>query len=245
MTDLVGQVAFVSGASRGIGRALAVGLATAGAHVVAAARTTNELGTLAGELDDSTGGASTIEVDVTKPTMVSAAFDTIAQTHGRLDLAVLNAGVFPDPAAVADSSEADWAETFAVNLFGVVSCAQSAIPLLRQGGGGKIIVVGSGTGHQANPGLGAYAASKAAVASLVQTLAVELRDDHIAVNELIPGPVATNLNPRAGQAGTSLGGAQTEWIKRPEDVVDLAVLLARFPNHGPTGQTFSLMARPL
>jgi 3-oxoacyl-[acyl-carrier protein] reductase len=245
MTDLVGQVAFVSGASRGIGRALAVGLATAGAQVVATARTKGDLDALADELSASAGGASTIELDVTQPAMVTAAFETIVHTHGRLDIAVLNAGVFPAPAKVADASQAGWTETFAVNLFGVVSCARAAIPLLRQGNGGKIIVIGSGTGHQANPGLGAYAASKAAVASLVQTLAVELREDHIAVNELIPGPVVTNLNPGAGQSGTSLTGAETEWIKQPDEVVDLALLLARFPNHGPTGQTFSLMGRPL
>ena len=92
-----------------------------------------------------------------------------------------------------------------------------------------------------------YAASKAALASLIRTLSVELRASNIAVNELIPGPVDTSDPTDAAEnsSQTSLSDAASDWFKGPEDVTDLALPLARFPNNGPGGQTFSLMGRIL
>lgn len=246
--ELEGQVAIVTGASRGIGRAVAEAYAADGAHVYCAARSTGDLDEVVSGITAHGGSATPIELDVTDDRSVAAAFERIAGAGGGLDIAFLNAGVSPPPARVADSTIDDWRSTFDVNLFGVVACATHAIPALREGDGGKIIVVGSGTGHQANKGLGAYASSKAAVASLVRTLALELRRDHIAVNELVPGPVATAMTglPTAEDDEASqpiVARGTDEWLKQPEDVTDLALFLARQPNDGPSGQIFSLMGR--
>lgn len=246
MGDLDGQTAFVSGASRGIGRAIAAVYAAEGAHVIAAARTEHLLREFVAAVEDDGGSAEALVMDVADQTSVSSGFDHITRTHERLDIAVLNAGIIVEPAPIAESSLDDWRRCLDVNLLGVVDCAQAAIPLLVQHGG-KIIAIGSGTGYQAHPGLGPYAASKAALASLVRTLSVELRANNIAVNELIPGPVNTSDPADADESAsrTSLSDAGSDWFKQPDDVTDLALLLARFPNNGPSGQTFSLMGRIL
>ena len=247
MTDLAGRVAVITGASRGIGRAIAEAYAAHGAHVHCAARSVADLDAVVRGIVDAGGSADAIELDVTDESSVGEAFATISGRGRGLDIAVLNAGVAPPASRVETSDLADWRTTFDVNLFGVVSCAIHAAPLLREGGGGKIIVVGSGTGHQTNKGLGAYAASKAAVASTVRTLALELRRDRIAVTELVPGPVATamTVDPADGDDASQpiVARGTDEWMKQPEDVTDLALFLARQPNDGPSGQVFSLMGR--
>ncbi|MFN3254329.1 MAG: SDR family NAD(P)-dependent oxidoreductase [Ilumatobacter sp.] len=241
MGDLDGQTAFVSGASRGIGRAIATAYAADGAHVIAAARNEQLLRDVVASIKSAGGSAEALVMDVADHTSVRSGFDHIARS--RLDIAVLNAGVFVEPRSVATSDLDDWRHCLNVNLLGVVDCARSAIPLLIERGG-KIIAIGSGTGYQAHPGLGPYAAAKAALASLIRTLAVELRSSNIAVNELIPGPVDTSDSGNDTDT-TALADAESDWFKRPDDVTDLALLLARFPNNGPSGQTFSLMGRTL
>lgn len=239
----------MTGASRGIGAAIARSYASAGAHVFCAARSTEDLDDVVADIEAADGSATAVELDVVEPRSVADAFTVVAGAGRGLDIAVLNAGIAPPADEVGESDLDDWRRTFEVNVFGVVTCAQHAIPLLRKGDGGKIIVMGSGTGHQTNRSLGAYSASKAALASVVRTLALELRDDAIAVNELVPGPVATAMTgfpagrSSAGGDGPIVARGTKEWLKEPEDVCDLALLLATMPNHGPSGQVFSLMGR--
>jgi 3-oxoacyl-[acyl-carrier protein] reductase len=240
-TPLAGQVTLVTGAGRGIGRAIALAYAGAGAHVVVASRTAAELDALVDEVDAAGGAATAVPTDVTSPDAVEQLFARIDEVGG-LDLVMLNAGGLPGRGPVADSDVSTWNDTLALNLTAAYLCARAAIPRLRARGGGKIILVGSGVGHRGVPEFSAYACAKAGQWMLTRVLAQELQADAISVNELIPGPVVTEIGTGDfGSAGTTTFAG--EWSKTPDDVVPLALMLATQPNHGPSAQSFSLMRR--
>jgi 3-oxoacyl-[acyl-carrier protein] reductase len=243
---LDGHTAVITGAGRGIGRGIATAYARAGASVVLAARTVAELDDVAAEIEADGGRAVAVPTDVTQPAQVDALFARVDDELGGADLLVANAGGTFGGGPVEESDLDAWRATFSLNVDGVFLCARAAIPQLRARGGGKIIVMGSGAGRRAGPGWGSYASAKAATAMLVRVLAQELRADHIAVNEIVPGPVRTVLieNLPSSVAGT-MAGVATEWFKTPEAVADLALYLARLPNDGPTAQTFSLLGRDM
>lgn len=244
---LAGRVALVTGAGRGIGRAVALDWAAAGAAVALAARSVGELETVATEITAAGGTVLVVPTDVTDPDAVTTACDRTAAALGGLDLVLANAGgTFPH-GTVADGDYGAWRSTFLLNVDGVYLTARAAIPHLRARGGGKILVMGSGAGRRAGPGWGPYASAKAAVSMLVRVLAQELRTERIAVNEIIPGPVRTELADRAGATAIvgTVAGVATEWFKQPEDVTGLTRYLATLPDDGPTGQTFSLLGRDL
>lgn len=254
---LAGRVALVTGAGRGIGRAVALDWAAGGAAVALVARSVDELEAVAAEITAGGGQALVAPADVTDPAAVAHACTATADAFGGIDLVLANAGgTFPH-GTVADGDYDAWRATFTLNVDGVYLTARAAIPHLRARGGGKILVMGSGAGRRAGPGWGPYASAKAAVSMLTRVLAMELRADRIAVNEIIPGPVHTVLADKVGAtglAGAASGGASTvgamagvaaEWFKQPEDVAGLTRYLAALPDDGPTGQTFSLLGRDL
>jgi 3-oxoacyl-[acyl-carrier protein] reductase len=238
---LAGKVALVTGAGRGIGRAIAIGFAEAGAAVCCSARTASEIEATAATIRAQSGAAMAHAADVTDRLAVEALIRATVSKLGRLDIVVINAGISTGRGAVADSDPDGWRATIDVNLIGAYYCARAAVPALRHGGGGKIILIGSGIGHRGTAGNSAYACSKAALWMLTRVLAQEVIGDNISVNELIPGPVDTSLLP-PDPAGRAFMG-QTEWLKRPEDVMPLALFLATQPAIGPTAQSFSLMRR--
>ena len=238
---LSGKVALVTGGGRGIGRAIAIGYARAGAAVCCAARTRSEIEAVAAEIEARGGQALAVTTDVADLLSVQKAVAETAARFGGLDILVINAGVSPEKSAVAESDAAIWSQTVAINLTGAYHCAKAAVPYLKARGGGKIITIGSGMGHRGAPGSSAYSVSKAGLWMLTRVLAQELRADDISVNELIPGPVLTAMTtaPSAGGSSTFDG----EWFKQPQDVVPLALFLASAPDRGPTAQSFSLMRR--
>jgi len=235
---LAGKVAVITGAGRGIGRAIALAYARAGAAVVCSARSRNEIDETAALVAAGGGTASACMADVGSYAAMQALFEHAVDVHGGVDIVVANAGVLGQARTVADSDPAHWAQTIHVNLLGAFHTAHAAIPHLRARGAGKIIFTGSGARHSTAPGISAYSASKLALWKLTQVLAMELQEHRISVNELIPGPVKTAM--------TDFGNhtfAPSEWIKEPDDVVPMAMFLAAQPDIGPTAQSYSLMRR--
>jgi len=215
--QLEGKVALVTGGGRGIGRAIAVALAQAGADVCVTARSVDEIEAVAAEIS----------------------------ALGRLDILVNNAGGGLERNHVGDDNPDNWSRVIEINLLGTYYCSRAALPHLKQSGAGKIINVGSGMGHHPRTGNSSYNTAKAGVWMLTRCLAMEVWQDNITVNELIPGPVYTKLTSDIFLPDKPHPAFETEWIKQPADVVPLALFLATQPATGPTGQTFSLTRRPI
>jgi 3-oxoacyl-[acyl-carrier protein] reductase len=162
---------------------------------------------------------------------MSVAVDKALDRYGRLDIVVANAGIQPEHRPVLDYPPEDWHRVLDVNLSGVWNTAKVSVPALVRAGGS-----------------GAYAVAKAGASALTRVLAAELRENNIAVNELIPGPVRT---PGIGAGGEHDNEAEQrwmdlrEWFKDPAEVARLALFVAALPPWGPTGQVFSLAGRLL
>lgn len=240
-SHLRGKVAVVTGAGRGIGRAIATAYALAGASVCCCARTETEILETVSDIRKAGGRAAARVLDVTDEQSVHSMFEYTVEKFNGVDILVVNAGISLN-ASVMESEPDQWQGVLQTNLFGAYLTARAAVPHLRQKGGGAIIFIGSGLGHRGIANTSAYACSKAGVWMLTRVLAQEVMADNIRVNELIPGPVKTGINPQdEDELRNQLG--YDEWIKTPEDVVPLALFLATQPDQGPTAQSFSLMRR--
>jgi meso-butanediol dehydrogenase/(S,S)-butanediol dehydrogenase/diacetyl reductase len=255
--ELTGKVALVTGAARGLGRAIAVALARAGCDVAVSdlGRTTDgttpyalaspdDLATTARAVEATGRWSAAVAADVTAAADVARLVATVAERLGGLDVLVANAGIIA-AAPVADMDEAVWDRVFAVNVKGVFLCARAAIPLLRERGGGRIVNVASVAGKTGRAGLAAYCASKAAVIGFTQSLAEELGPANVAVNALCPGYIPTAmwtevLNPVLARVyGVPADRVFQEFIARqtylkraqtPEEIADAAVWLCRAEN---------------
>ena len=191
-TTLEGKVAIVTGASRGLGRAMSLALARAGADIVAAARTTEPGGLLPGTIGETADQvtalgrrALAVQCDVTREEQVEALVQNALDAFGRVDILVNNAGVgFVVP--VAEMPIKRWDLVLAVNLRGTVLCAQAVLSSMTERGSGAIINISSMLARRSVPGWAAYSASKAAVERFTVSLAEEVRGSGIAVNCLLP-----------------------------------------------------------
>ena len=191
MLDLSGKVAVVTGASRGIGRAVAVLLAARGAHVVAAARGNHAADTVETILDAG-GRAEATSLDVTDSQSVEAMVGGALDRHGRIDILVNNAGVARDQLLLRMKRE-DWDLVIATNLTAAFACAQAVIrPMIRQRAG-RIVSISSVVGQSGNAGQTNYAASKAGLIGFSKALAREVASRGITVNVVAPGLIETDM----------------------------------------------------
>ena len=191
-TDLAGKVALVTGGGRGIGRATAVALGAAGAHVVVAARTQSQIDEVGREITGAGGAALPCAVDIADAESVRGLFATVRETCGRLDVLVNNAGIgLYGP--VKDFPVEDLDRVVAVNLRGTFLCCQEAMKMMVPQGSGYIINVSSVVGFKGYPNQAAYTAAKHAVMGLTKTLAVEAQKDGIRVSAILPGGVDTGM----------------------------------------------------
>jgi 3-oxoacyl-[acyl-carrier protein] reductase len=167
------------------------------------------------------------------------------EQYGRIDFIIVNAGVDCEKLPVDELNVEEWKRVIDVNLNGAFYTVKAAIPYLKRNGTGKIITIGSGMGHKGRADGAAYSCSKAGLWMLTKILAQELSEYKISVNELIPGPVNTNMGNDSMKDNRSAFFMNGEWVKTPEDVTDLAVFLAGQPDLGPTAQSYSLMRRDI
>jgi 3-oxoacyl-[acyl-carrier protein] reductase len=191
MFDLTDRVALVTGASRGIGRAIALKLAAQGATVVTAGRGGNAAATAAA-IAERGGRAEAVDVDVTDSVALAQLPGAIVRDHGRLDVVVSNAGITRDQLLMRMKRE-EWDAVIATNLTAMFTLAQAAMrPMLKQRGG-RIIAVGSVVGQIGNAGQTNYAASKAGLIGFAKALAREVASRGITVNVIAPGMIDTDM----------------------------------------------------
>jgi len=243
--QLKDKTAIVTGGGRGIGRAVAIAFAAEGANVCVTARSADEINEVAETITASGRKGLAVPCDVADRAAVEAMVTSAAEQLGHVDILFNNAGGGTERTMVADCDPDRWANVVEVNLLGAFYAARAVLPHMRAVGGGKIINVGSGMGHLARPGNSSYNVAKAGLWMFTRCLATEVWEDNIAVNELVPGPVYTQLTSDIFDPAVPHPAFESEWVKGPDDVVPLAMFLATQPLRGPTGQSFSLARRPI
>jgi NAD(P)-dependent dehydrogenase (short-subunit alcohol dehydrogenase family) len=191
--DLEGRTAWVTGASRGLGREIALALAGAGVRLLLTARSQAPLEQLAQEIRACGGVAEVVAGSITDADVVEQSATTISEQFGRLDILVNNAGISPSFVPAERLSQSDWQAVLDVNLSAPLACCQRALPLLDAAGGGSIVNISSIHGSRAHERLIAYAASKGGLEMVTRTLAVEWATRGVRVNAVAPGYLETDM----------------------------------------------------
>jgi 3-oxoacyl-[acyl-carrier protein] reductase len=226
VSGLAGRVALVTGASRGIGRAIALTFATRGATVVAAARGDHAAAT-ARAITDAGGRAEAVSLDVTDAAAVEQAVAAVLERHGRIDILVNNAGITRDQLLLRMKRE-DWDAVIQTNLTAAFVASQAVLkPMIRQRAG-RIVNISSVVGQSGNAGQANYAASKAGLIGFSKALALEVASRNITVNVVAPGLIDTDMTRAIAS------GAHEDWVSKiplkrlgtPEDVAQAVAFLA-------------------
>ncbi|MFL6712867.1 MAG: SDR family NAD(P)-dependent oxidoreductase [Sulfurifustis sp.] len=244
MFELTGKVAVVTGGNGGIGLGIARALASAGATIVIAARNAKKSQAAVDELAQLGASAIAVTTDVTDEKSVEAMVATTAAKFGRLDILVNNAGVAVQ-GTVDALSLSDWRKTMETNATGAFICSKAAYPMMKKGGGGKIINLSSVLALYALPVSAAYSASKAAIIQLTRAIACCWAADNIQANAVLPGWIETDMT----QYARSIPGLLDYVVKtrtpakragQVDDLAGVAVFLASPASNFVTGAAITV-----
>jgi NAD(P)-dependent dehydrogenase (short-subunit alcohol dehydrogenase family) len=240
--SLEGKVALITGASRGIGRAIALRFAQAGANVVVSSRKLESVQAVAGEIAASGGRALAVQAHVGQSDDVAALVAQAVEAFGRVDIAVNNAATNPHFGPLLTADEGQWDKILDTNAKGAFRLCKAVVPPMEAQGGGKIINLTSVAGLRPSPGMGLYGISKAAIIMLTQVLAVELGPANIQVNAIAPGVIKTRFSQLLWQtpqvSESILAHLPLGRFGEPEDVAGLALYLAAPASDYVTGAVF-------
>ena len=230
--SLNGRLALVTGASRGIGRAVAKALAASGAHVIATARTTGALEELDDEIASAGGKATLLPLDLRKGDRIDQLGPTLFQRWGKLDIFVGAAGILGPLSPLGHVTADSWDAVMDVNVNANWRLTRTLGPLLQRSDGARVIFVSSGAASGKNAYWGPYAVSKGALETLARTYAAELVSTPARVNIINPGPVRTAMRAKA------FPGEDPSTLPTPEDLAPLFVELVQ-PGLKASGETFA------
>ncbi len=243
--SLKGKIAIVTGGSRGIGKAIALGFARAGAKVVVTSRKMNDLETNAAEIKAIGGEAFPIQAHLGKMEEINRMVSTVMDKFGRIDILVNNAGTSPSSGTVLNTDERLWETIMNLNLKGLYFSSQAVANVMKKQGGGKIINIASIDGIKPELGVSIYNISKAGVRMITKAFALELAPFNIQVNTIAPGPISTklldshwlHLPPEEAKKQKEALAKMTPMgrIGNPDEIVGAAIYLASDASSYTTG----------
>ena len=214
------RLAVITGASRGIGRAVALGMAAEGAHVILIARTVGGLEEVDDEIRKVGGKATLVPMDLTDFAAIDRLGATIFERWGKLDILIANAGLLGTLTPLSHMDPKDWDKTLAVNVTANYRLIRSLEPLLKRSDAGRAVFVTSGAAHKCKPYWGGYSVTKAALDAMMKTWAAECEKTSIRINSVSPGPTRTAMRKKA------MPGEDPSTLTRPADLVPLFIELA-------------------
>jgi NAD(P)-dependent dehydrogenase (short-subunit alcohol dehydrogenase family) len=249
---LEGRIALITGASRGIGRAIARGYAKEGAAIAVTARTEADLDSLVEVVHKAGGKALAIRADLVDAAAPAQVLQQVLEAFGTIDILVNNAGIgsSSSPRPVVDFDDEFWNKTLALNLTAPYKLSKAVLPIMLKKKWGRIINIASINGKLPALHGAAYTASKHGLLGLTRTLALEVAREGITVNAICPGPVKTEMNERrveydAKRLGLSIAELEARLTPigrrlEPEEIVPMALLLALDESAAITGQAFNV-----
>jgi NAD(P)-dependent dehydrogenase (short-subunit alcohol dehydrogenase family) len=244
--DLTGKVALVTGSTKGLGRAMAQGLAEAGASVIVSSRKQDLCDVAASEIAASTGrDTAGIACHVGDWDAIPGLVEQIVERFGRIDVVVNNAGINPSWVGMADMPLDLWRKVFSVNLEGPLRLSQLVAPIMRDNGGGSIVNVATMGAYGGGAGVGAYGPSKAGLLSLTRICATEWAPWKVRVNALSPGPFTTEMVEGAARIRPEFkdliaSGTMQKRIAEPSEIVGPVLYLASDASSFVTGDDISV-----
>lgn len=225
---LEGRIALVTGASKGVGRAIAMAYAAEGAHIIAIARDTAGLESLDDAINGLGGSATLVPMDLTEWAAIDGLAAPLLERYGRLDALVGNAGMLGQLSPMGHFPPDVWEQAFKLNVHANWRLIRALDPLLRASDAGRVLFVTSGITRVASPFWGLYGATKAALEKMAETYAVEMKQTKVRVNVINPGPTRTAM--RAG----AFPGEDPMTLPAPEEIMEgfIQAVMPQFDGNG-------------